>query len=795
MRRLSPAKLRGAQLFSATLLASTMLTGVGVAAAQDTGTATLDEVVVTAQKVSQSLQDVPFSIQAMGTEKLEQLQVADFNDFAKFLPSVSYQTVGPGFTSIYMRGVASGGDGNHSGSMPSVGMYLDEQPVTTIQGPLDIHVYDIERVESLAGPQGTLYGASSQAGTIRIITNKPSMAGFDAGWDAGVNTVAHGGIGYVAEGFVNQPLADNVAVRLVGWYEHDAGYIDNVPGTRTYHEGENVDGDDIPDHTINNDALVKDDFNDADTYGARAALRIDLNDDWTITPQLMAQDQKTNGVFGFDPDVGDLKVDRYKPDSSHDRWVQAAMTIEGRISDFDVTYAGSYLKRNVDSESDYSDYSFFYDNLYNYGQYWVDDTSTPLADPSQYIQAKDRYTKQTHEIRLASAQDKRFRFIVGAFYQRQYHNIQQDYRIDGLADFESVTGWPDTLWLTKQERVDIDTAAFGEATFDITDKLSVTGGVRLFKVDNSLKGFFGFSSWYSGSTGEAACISPTPVVPGGPCESFDKNVKEDGNTHKLNVTWKFDEDRMVYATWSTGYRPGGLNRRGTLPPYLSDFLTNYELGWKTTWGGNLRFNGAVFMEQWEDFQFSILGPNGLTEIRNAAQAEMKGVETEINWRVNEGLTISGSAAYTDAQLSENYCGFTDPDGNPVTDCPSPLAPKGQALPVTPKFKANLTARYEWSWADFDAHLQGSLVTQSGAWTDLRTTERGIVGRIPGYTSADVVFGVEKDGWSGELSILNAFDERGEVTRTVACAEAVCGTRAYTVPIQPRTIGVRIGKRY
>jgi outer membrane receptor protein involved in Fe transport len=315
--------------------------------------------------------------------------------------------------------------------------------------------------------------------------------------------------------------------------------------------------------------------------------------------------------------------------------------------------------------------------------------------------------------------------------------------------------------------------------------------VRFFKVDNSLKGYFGFSSWYSGSTGEAACISPTPVVPGGPCESFDKNVKEDGHTHKLNLTYKFDDDRMIYATWSTGYRPGGINRRGTLPPYLSDFLTNYELGWKTTWGGNLRFNGAVFMEEWKDFQFSMLGPNGLTEIRNASQAEMKGVETELNWRVNEGLTLFGSAAYTIAELSDNYC------SDPFTPgfCPPYQAPTGTELPVTPKFKGNLSARYEWTWADFEAHVQGSVVTQTSSWTDLRLVERSIVGKMPGYTSADFVFGVEKNDWSAELSILNAFDERGEITRTVSCAEAVCGTRAYTVPITPRMIGLKIGKRY
>src|SRR6202163_3782026 len=154
---------------------------------------------------TESLQNVPLSITAIGTQKLDELHVQNFNDYIKYLPSVSYQTLGPGFAKIYMRGVSSGGDGNHSGSLPSVGVYLDEQPITTIQGPLDIHVYDIARVEALAGPQGTLYGASSEAGTIRIITNKPDPSAFSASYEANVNTTDKGGVGGGVEGYANIP--------------------------------------------------------------------------------------------------------------------------------------------------------------------------------------------------------------------------------------------------------------------------------------------------------------------------------------------------------------------------------------------------------------------------------------------------------------------------------------------------------------------------------------------------------------------------------------------------------------
>src|SRR5437588_10432924 len=160
----------------------------------------LEEVVVTAEKRTENLQNVPVSITALGTEKLQELGVQNFDDYVKFLPSVAYQTGGPGFAKIYMRGVASGDNANHSGPLPSVGVYLDEQPVTTIQGPLDIHLYHIEPVEAPAGPQGTLYGASSEAGTVRILANKPDASAFKAGYALTGNPLRGEG-GYVGEAF------------------------------------------------------------------------------------------------------------------------------------------------------------------------------------------------------------------------------------------------------------------------------------------------------------------------------------------------------------------------------------------------------------------------------------------------------------------------------------------------------------------------------------------------------------------------------------------------------------------
>ena len=792
-------------LLTSTVAATTLLAMGGAAHAADAAaaasadtTTTLGDLIVTAQKREENIQSVPASVQAITTAKIEQLHIQNFNDYIKFLPSVSYQSQGPGYSNVYMRGVAADNQSNHSGALPSVGTYLDEQPITTVGGALDVHVYDIARVESLAGPQGTLYGASSMAGTIRIITNKPDTHGFSAAYDVEVNRVDHGGTGYSTEGFVNVPFNDSVAVRLVGWYEHDAGYIDNVPGTRDFSTGIHV----------NNNAFVKKDYNTATTYGGRLALKFDLNDNWTVTPTVIAQDQKSNGVFGFDPHVGDLQVQHFRPETNHDSWYQAALTIQGKIANLDLTYSGGHMDRRIASQSDYTDYSVLYDQQFNYAAYFYNNAHA-FIDPTQAIIGRDHFTKDSHEVRLSSPSGDRIRFVTGLFYQRQTHYISQNYFINNLATSISVTGWPGTLWLTDQLRTDRDYAAFGEASFDITDKLTVTGGIRAFKSDNTLIGFYGFSAGFSSHTGEAKCFAPVSVDRG-PCTDLNKEVKQTGETHKINLTYHFDSGKLIYATYSTGFRPGGVNRNGNLPPYRPDFLSNFEFGWKTSWLDNsLRFNGAVFYERWRDFQFSYLGLNSLTVVANAGNANVYGVESDLSWRPTSALTLNGSATYTNAKLAQDFC------GGPANCAGLPIqAPRGTQLPVTPRFKANGTARYEWDAMSMRAHLQGSLVYQSSSWSDLLVQAplpptvdpnvpgsgvyvpvRAKLGLQRAYATVDFSAGVVKDRWSLEISLLNAFDTRAENYRYAECTIQVCGDNSYIVSNRPRTVAVRFGEKF
>src|SRR5579872_5009386 len=331
--------LRAASRSGRLPLASAVLAAVPVAYAQQAQpaqagvgeTGGLEQIVVTAQKRTENLQDVPISIQALDTAKLEQLNISDIDEYVKYLPGVT--TVkglgqggnGVGTTHMYMRGVVSGQDGNHSASQPSVGTYLDEQPITTIDGTPDIHVYDIARIEVLEGPQGTLYGASSEAGTIRIITNKPDPTKFSAAYDLTGNSVDHGGLGSVIEGYVNFPLSPTAAIRLVAWDEHDAGYIHNVQGTNlTAGIVDGVRTFPTSGNSISNASFVNNQYNTVTTDGGRASVLVKLGDNWTVTPQFIGQHQRSNGVFAYDPAMGDLDLAHYGPEGEADNLTQTS---------------------------------------------------------------------------------------------------------------------------------------------------------------------------------------------------------------------------------------------------------------------------------------------------------------------------------------------------------------------------------------------------------------------------------------------------------------------------------------
>jgi outer membrane receptor protein involved in Fe transport len=774
----------------------------------------LAEVVVTAQKRSEDLQKVPISMQVLTGAKLEELEVKSFDDYAKYLPSVTFQSLGPGQAQLYFRGIASGADGLHAGSAPATGLYLDETPVTTIASSLDIHMYDIQRVEALAGPQGTLYGASSLSGTLRIITNKPDPASFAAGYDVDANTYTDGKPGGQFEGFVNLPVADNAAVRLVGYYEHDGGYISNVPASRTYLLA-SAPGSGVPNPpplTITNTTpphdYAKSDYNSIDTFGGRAALKIDLDDRWTVTPMVLYQHQKSNGSFVYDPKIGDLHVTDFEPDGTLDQWYQTALTIEGKLSNFDVVYSAGYFGRHTTVQSDYSEYTVAYD--YN-GYQRYRNNAGQLIDPTQEQVQIDAYTKMTHELRVSSPATDVVHYTAGVFYQRQTDDIRDEYLIAGLGSIPpynfAVPGQNDEQYLSQQQRADRDYAAFGDVTWNITDQWKLSGGIRGFVARNTLDGFFGFNNLFvdqsngdnfSHGSGTSQCFTPIIYTSNQPCENTNAGVRESGETHRVNLTYQIDPDRMVYATYSTGFRPGGPNRRAGFPAYSPDTLTNYELGWKTGFlEHTVRFNGAIFFEKWKDVQLGVSGENGITDIVNVGNAQVKGAESDLNWLLFDHLNLTVSGTYVNALTTTPFCGENATYTAILSTCATPAAPSGSRLPVTPELKANAIARYQFDLEDYKLFAQVAVVHQSSSNSYLETYQEGPTGPAPAFTSGDLAFGVAKGSWTAQFYVDNVSDERGELTRNAQCAagNGYCFTNYRVYPIRPRLIGIKFGEKF
>ena len=799
------------QSISLALVGSVVAATVVVPAqAQDESSALLEEVIVTAQKREQNLQDVAVSIQVLDNEQLENLGVRSFDDFVNFLPTVSYTAQGgaggPGFGQIYMRGIASGGDGNHSTSMPSVGYYLDEQPVTTINQVLPIHMYDIARVETLAGPQGTLYGQGSQLGTIRIITNKPEMGVSTGGYDVEVNTTKSGDPGYDLNGFWNFPLGERAAIRLVAWHQETGGYIDEVPTTMHFPGPQP--------HTIDNSAFVEENANEVTTTGLRALLKIDLNDNWSITPGIMAQNADHEGYFEHNPDFyGDLQNGRLWPASGIDDWYQATLTLDGNIGDVNVVYAGAYLDRDQNYEYDYSDYTenwAYYQLYYSPDDPWCVyyDDAGECAVGTQYVDAQNAFTRQSHELRFQSSGDQRLRWIGGLFYQKQKHDFDLQYTVPTSAVASSVVEGGRVVWQTKQVRTDIDEAIFGELTFDFTEKFSGTLGARYFEFDNELYGFNGFLRHCTGQYIDGDFVE-IPADEGGeiqyPCfdtRILDDVAKGDDWAGKVNFEYRIDDAKMVYFTWSEGFRAGGVNRARVegIPRYDPDFVTNWELGWKMTLAdGAVRFNGAIYLLDWDNFQFGFLdfAVSNLTIVQNVGNSRTKGVEWDLTWGMNDNNTLTFAGSYNDAKLQTDFWRTKDLEeaGEPAN------APKGTPMPYVPKWQLTGIWRSNFDLGSMPSFFQAAASYTDARWNDLDTLNVPAIQKMDDYTLVNLSTGIDKDNWTLTFYVNNLFDERAQIDIedpgyvVPPGLQRPPGHKWTQVTNRPRSFGIRFGQRF
>jgi outer membrane receptor protein involved in Fe transport len=766
------------------------------------------EIVVTATHKSESVQKVAISIVALDPAKLEQHQVANFADFANMLPSVSFSTLGPGRSQPFFRGITAVG-----GAASTVGVYLDDIPITTPGRLPEVHVYDMQDIEALSGPQGTLYGASSLAGTIRMITNKAKIGVTEAGIDTQVDKYGGHGAGAMIEGFVNLPVNSKIAVRLVGFYRYDGGYISNPPASLTYQ---------YSGYTTTNAAISGNNVNPVHEYGTRVSATIEAADDWTITPEFTYQYLDAEGSFNYDPRIGDLQVHDFRPTYDKDGWYQAALTIKGKIADFDVVSATGYFGRKIYNASDYTYYSVTYDKAavkypQYYGQYTKFlDKNGKVIDPTQQYNSLIKQQKFTQEVRVSVPKSWPFDLTIGGFYQFQKSENNGDYYIQGLGQATGTGAWagfspalntplnPDVLYLVETDVHYKDGAAFAEGSYNITDKLKITGGIRRYVSDDGTVGFGG--EWPQAA--KAGCWNADPAVvyqkfndnPRLSCINTTPHFHQVGETHKLSLTYQATPDKMLYATYSTGFRPGGGNR-SPRPNYEADTLSNYEVGFKTRWGGNFTFNGAIYYEKWNNMQFGVVVPNtqGSTLTLNAGAARVYGTELNAEWKLGH-LTLSASGAYNDAALAKDICDLDPANHNytQLTSCPNPnqiAAPKGTRLPRQPRLKMQSTARYNFMVAGRETFLQGTMFYQTSSTSDVIALNDYLLGDTKGFATFDFSTGVKLEKWTVQAFIQNAFDERGILSKNTFCSIQLCSGSSRSFPIKPQYFGLKVGVKY
>lgn len=777
----------------------------------------LQDIIVTATRRQESAQRVPMSIQALGAEKLAERQVTSFADYANLVPSLSFQSLGPGRSEPFFRGISVKGS-----SASTVGLYLDEIPITTAGGSSgtrsrmpDPHIYDIERLEALSGPQGTLFGANSLAGTIRIITNKPDPDKFEAGYDAQVNKFGDGDFGGMLEGFANVPVTEGVAVRLMGYWKKDGGYIDNRPASHTFQLG---DDDPSTTYTKDNSHIAKKDYNPNTEYGGRAALRIDLDDNWTVTPSITGQYQSSEGGFNYDPDIGDLAVHDFNPSYNKDRWYQASLTIEGKIGDFDIVSATGYFRRKIHNVQDYTYYTVTYDDfgpgLDTYLMFR--DPQGNFLDPVQKWDGRANYKYFTQEFRVSTPNDWFLHGTAGVFYQDRTTEFDNDLIIAGLstatvgvnmAPSTAVKG--DDFYLVQSNGYAEDFGVFAEGSIDISNAITLTGGIRYF--DARTRGI-GFSGTYFSALNARRAVDMINNKPGCAdilplatderltCVNFDIPYRETGETHKASLSWKVDSDKMVYATYSTGFRPGGGNTLPGSPPFKADTLSNYEVGFKTEWGGKFRLNGAFYYEVWNGVQYPVfpIGFSGVPVTVNAGDAEVKGIELNADLHLGP-ITLSTSGAYNDAQLTTNFCNL-DPILKVVqlATCTTPestAAAKGTRLPRQPKLKMQGSIRYDARIGKYDIFTQGVGYFQTNSTSALDARDNALLGNTRGFASFDFSVGAKLDDFTIEAFIQNAFDKRGQLSKNTFCPIIYCSGSSRTYPIKPQFFGLKFGQRF
>jgi len=633
---------------AAILSGSAAMTMVHAATETDTSeTEGIQEITVTAQRRTENMQDVPISIQAMTSDTLKQLNVTTFDDFIKFVPNVTTAGAGPGQNSIFMRGLSVGVTGQQgtgtTGPIPNVAVYLDDQSGALPGRNLDVYAADMERIEVLEGPQGTLFGSGAEAGVLRYITNKPKLDVTEGAVNAGYSYTAGGDPNSNVDAMLNLPLIpDTLAVRAVIYDDHRGGYINNVPATFTRQATDEgfAGGVLVPTNSIsiNNANTVGNAQNTVDYQGFRLSALYKINEDWNALLSQSYQNMNSQGVFyeqPFGPEgltfnsVGEpigvralpsLSVTTFNPSYDKDKFENTALVVNGKIGDWKLVYSGGYLVRNVSQQQDYTNYSRgVYSTYYQCtGLSKTSAASGVCYSPSATWQETEKNTHQSHEFRVSTPDDARVRGIAGLYWEefKIYDDTDWLYKTVPSCSaeldvdcFNNVAPRPGQTANNPNERGDtvgffddttrtiIQRAAFGSVDVDLIPKtLIFTAGTRYYHFDESEVG---------GDVGSFYCKVYTPTTYYGPCTAATNpggpygtnlntasynNSTYHGFRSRANLSWHVTDDVLLYYTWSQGFRPGGFNR-GT--KYKQDIDGVYQYATPTNYSPDTLTNNEL----------------------------------------------------------------------------------------------------------------------------------------------------------------------------------------------------------
>jgi iron complex outermembrane recepter protein len=837
----------------------------------------LSEVTVTAQRRSENVQDVPIAIQALTGDTLTQLNVQTFDDYVKYIPSVTFKSNGPGQSIIYMRGLSSGASaGSQStgtiGGFPNVAIYLDDQSGQLPGRNLDIYAADLERIEVLEGPQGTLFGAGAEAGVVRYITNKPKLDKTEGSATASFGTTAHGDHNSSVQAMLNLPLISNtLAVRAVIYNDSRGGYIDNVPGTFTRQNtdlgifyahyptgcgGKTTPACQVPPGSpvANNNSLVEDNFNPVTYQGIRASALWQINDDWDALITQTYQDMHSQGVFYQMPFSADgqklqpLQVTVFSPAYDKDRFENTAWTVNGKFGVLKAIYTGAYLVRNLDQRNDYTNYArgVYADYYQCYGADASLTGQSRCFSPVSSWHETLRNVHQTHEFRVSTPDDWRFRGILGAFWEKEqiFDNTDWLYKTvpscaagQTLGCFTDVGPAPGATSNNPNTRNDNDAffedvqrgykqfAFFTSLDFDIIPKvLTITAGTRFYHFDNFQTGSV-VSSFGCFGQGAAPCTAGATSING-----ENETDTYTGTRSRANLSWHVAPDTLLYYTYSQGFRPGYFNRSSgchvpdpvtkikeyCIPLRIApDSLTNNEIGWKTElFDHRIQFNGAIYQEKWTNVQVGFFDPGQLGNLTfgtNGQNFRVRGIEAQVAARATQGLTLTGAVTYNKSEqtnspalIANNPALLANPlsaplYGKPITSIANPFGPVGSPTANSPLFQGNLRARYDWGFHEYNMFAQVGFTYSTSSWTQTSNNPSLSTGGAvnttllrfenPAYGLLDASVGVAKDQWTVQFFGENLAD------RNVSLFTSTGQFVVAQTPTRPRVLGLTIGYKF